>query len=1119
MQLNDSLDDDFLLGRSPLTYNISFNIVVIETKFISLASSFYPSDFHLRTSTQIIHLLQPFALIFFPSIRTSTRIIHLLQPFALILFPSIRTRLYFAMEYVELLKDMWSSISNYFNYHKILNENLTTLREKRRRLECREEDINTVLENAQNNRRKKAKREVENWLMEVQVVKDDAQQIEQEAGERRYFSRFSFLSQFEANMKKVDEMFESGNFPNGILIDVHQDEGNALLTAQLIGETTYKRNLENIWTCLEKGEIQSIGVWGMGGIGKTTVVTHIHDLLLENRDTFGHVYWVTVSKDSSIRRLQDAIAGKINLDFSKEEDEKIRAALLSEALQKKKKFVLLLDDVWEVYVPRAVGIPIGVDGGKLIITSRSRDVCLRMGCKEIIKMEPLSEVEAWELFNKTLERYNALSQNEEEIAKDIIKECGGLPLAIVTTARSMSVEYSIAGWRNALNELREHVEGHTIDMENDVFKILEFSYNRLNNEKLQECLLYCALFPEDYKIRRVSLIGYWIAEVLVEEMGSWQAERDRGHAILDKLENVCLLERCDNGKYVKMHDVIRDMAINISKKNSRFMVQIGRNLEDLPSDIEWSNNNVERASLMGSGVLSTLMFVPNWPKLSTLFLQNNMLSYSSRHTLDRGLPNSSFVHMLGLRVLNLSDTNIAFLPNSIYDKVKLRALILCNCPKLKRVGSLAKLKELRELNISDSQMETIPDGIEKLVHLKHFNWSSDSFYSNPLSNPLSNLFSYLVQLQCLRLDDSRLPDVGVEELSGLRKLEILEVKFSSLHNFNSYMMTEHYGRLTHYHVGLNGFGYFLSGETGICKAVTVEQFNLEGGKDNDDYHLVLPTNVQFFQIKQCHLPTGLLDVSQSLKMATDLKACLISRCKGIEYLWWVEDCIASLNTLWLDKLPSLRVLFKLRPIDIVRCSSLKSLYVSYCHNLKHLFTPELVKYHLKNLQSIHVGNCRQMEDLIVAAEVEEEEEEEEEEEVINQRHNLILCFPNLQSLMLEDLPKLKSIWKGTMTCDSLQQLTVFNCPKLRRLPLSVQINDGSGERRASTPPLKQIRGQKEWWDGLEWNTPHAKSIFEPLTTFESDTDYYSIISDFMIDVQDIFEDVCFLNRNFDAETM
>ncbi|KAL6328759.1 hypothetical protein AAG906_003776 [Vitis piasezkii] len=467
---------------------------------------------------------------------------------------------------------------------------------------------------------------------------------------------------------------------------------------------------------------------------------------------------------------------------------------------------------------------------------------------------------------------------------------------------------------------------------------------------------------------------------------------------------------------------------------------------------------------MRSRELSTLMFVPNWPKLSTLFLQYNIYYFAFRPTLDEVLPNSFFVHMLGLRVLDLSYTNIAFLPESIYDKVKLRALILCYCPKLNRV-----------LDISDNQMETIPDGIEKLVHLKHFHWSSSPDCSNPLSNPLSNLFSNLVQLQCLRLDDRRLPDVGVEELSGLRKLEILEVKFSSLHNFNSYMRTEHYRRLTHYRVGLNRFRYFPPELNGICKEVTVTACNLEGGKDNDDYHLVLPTNVQFFKIEECHLPTGLLDM------------------QGIEYLWSVEDCIASLNTLCLDELPSLRVLFKLRSTDTVRCSSLKNLYVSNCDNLKHLFTPELVKYHLKNLQSIHVGNCRQMEDLIVAAEV----EEEEEEEVINQRRNLILCFPNLQSLRLKDLPKLKSIWKGTMACDSLQQLTVWNCPELRRLPLSVQINDGSGERRASTPALKQIRGQKS--GGMGWNGTHLMPnlYLNPLLHTRL----------FRIGVNDIFEDV------------
>ncbi|XP_034678823.1 disease resistance protein At4g27190-like [Vitis riparia] len=364
------------------------------------------------------------------------------------------------MEYVEavltsigLLKDMWPSISKCFNYHKILDKNCKTLKEKMERLKSREQDIKIELQNAQY-QRKKEKKEVENWLKEVQNMKDDLERMEQEVGKGRIFSRLGFLRQSEEHIEKTDELLERGRFPEGILID-----------------------------------------------------------------------------------LQDVVAEKINLDLSKEEDERLRSALLFEALQKEKKFVLIFDDVWEVYPPREVGIPIGVDGGKLIITTRSREVCLKMGCKEIIKVEPLYEEEAWELFNKTLERYNALSQKEEKIAKDIVRECAGLPLAIVTTARSMSVAYDIAEWRNALNELREHVKGHTINMENDVFKILEFSYNRLNDEKLQECLLYCALFPEDYKIRRVLLIRYWIVEGLVEEMGSRQAERDRGHAILNKLEN------------------------------------------------------------------------------------------------------------------------------------------------------------------------------------------------------------------------------------------------------------------------------------------------------------------------------------------------------------------------------------------------------------------------------------------------------------------------------------------------------------------------------------------------------------------------------------------------------
>ncbi|KAJ9672855.1 hypothetical protein PVL29_026201 [Vitis rotundifolia] len=182
-----------------------------------------------------------------------------------------------------------------------------------------------------------------------------------------------------------------------------------------------------------------------------------------------------------------------------------------------------------------------------------------MGCKEMIKMEPLFEEE----------RYNALIQKEEEIAKDIIKECGSLPLAIVTTARSMSVVYSIARWRNALNELREHVKGHTIDMENDVFKILEFSYNRLNDEKLQECLLYCALFPEDFEIRRGHGYQHNDKEFSIHgenhKKSGRSSKRDRVVGSLAKLKKLRELNLSDNRM-----ETIPDVSKTWRSKTSRY---------------------------------------------------------------------------------------------------------------------------------------------------------------------------------------------------------------------------------------------------------------------------------------------------------------------------------------------------------------------------------------------------------------------------------------------------------------------------------------------------------------------------------------------------------------------
>jgi hypothetical protein len=98
----------------------------------------------------------------------------------------------------------------------------------------------------------------------------------------------------------------------------------------------FEENTNVIWSLLTKDEVSTIGIYGMGGVGKTTILQYIYNELLERPDICDHVWWVTVSQDFSINRLQNFIAKRLHLDLSSEDDNLHRAAKLSKKLMKKK---------------------------------------------------------------------------------------------------------------------------------------------------------------------------------------------------------------------------------------------------------------------------------------------------------------------------------------------------------------------------------------------------------------------------------------------------------------------------------------------------------------------------------------------------------------------------------------------------------------------------------------------------------------------------------------------------------------------------------------------------------------------------------------------------------------
>ncbi|KZV22602.1 disease resistance protein-like [Dorcoceras hygrometricum] len=187
----------------------------------------------------------------------------------------------------------------------------------------------------------------------------------------------------------------------------------------------------------------------MGGIGKTTLVKNLNNELEQRgpaRD-FGVIIWVTVSKETSVSRIQMQVAERLKMEVGMGQSEERMSVRLHERLRNEKRFLLILDDVWEAVDLDLVGIPRQEisSRGKIVITSRSLDVCREMETQVDLKVEALNPEEAWNLFCERAGEV-ALEERIRPIAKVVANECDGLPLAIIVVGASMRGKSVVSRW-------------------------------------------------------------------------------------------------------------------------------------------------------------------------------------------------------------------------------------------------------------------------------------------------------------------------------------------------------------------------------------------------------------------------------------------------------------------------------------------------------------------------------------------------------------------------------------------------------------------------------------------------------------------------------------------------
>ncbi|XVF18898.1 hypothetical protein REPUB_Repub11eG0063100 [Reevesia pubescens] len=833
-----------------------------------------------------------------------------------------------------LANKIFTHLDNYISRDK----NVRTLKRKLEELNAVKED-NESRKSVELQPRKKLKKEVEIWFRNVERTNSEIHNdLETEVRGSNLLSRGFLGANVPKWIQEVDELLQQGKNYDRLVIDDPQWIGQVLSTTILYGEGA-KNLMNEIWEYLIDDGVSKIGVWGMGGVGKTTIMKLINNQLLKETERFNTVIWTTVSKETNIAKLQNDIARAMHVSpFEDDVDETRRAGILKELLALKGKYVLILDDVWDTFSLEAVGIPEPSNGGKLVVTTRSLDVCRYFECQPV-RMLTLPKHDALNLF---LEKVGRDVLGHEELlptVESVAEQCSGLPLAIVTVASSMKGVRNIHEWRNALNELKRRAKSVN-KLDEKVLQPLQFSYDRLEDETVKQCFLYCALYPEDAEIFTDELIELWIAEGLVEELDSMQEEIDKGHTILNKLINNCLLE--NSVKYgeifVKLHDLVREMALGITRERPLFLVRAGMQLKEIPSVQEWAED-LDKVSLMENGGMQIppQMQPPKCQMLTTLLLSKCGI---------RSIPECFFEQMRGLKILDLSWNPIESLPNSISNLETLNALLLSGCESLKSVPSFSKLQALKRLNLERTNIKELPHGMERLVNLKYLNLCGMAITEVP-----KGIFS---KFSCLQHfvgygHFSGLPSVRGDEIGGLRKLEIFKGSFFDLKELSSYIQALH-------------------GRTEVPR-----EYNICVGND---------------------FTLGLV-----CKKWVELVSCRIYR-NGAEFPSNIEQL--GIRNCIVEFSEGVPVFLLFIPIPQGNFTSLKIIHISRCRNIKKLFSSDCVLQKLQNLVELLVFDCEEMEE-IIASESESEEERMGSSNTIefglpNLRELRLWALPNLKSI-------------------------------------------------------------------------------------------------------------------------
>ncbi|XP_057435894.1 disease resistance-like protein DSC1 isoform X2 [Lotus japonicus] len=720
------------------------------------------------------------------------------------------------------------------------------------------------------------------------------------------------------------------NITNDVLHQLSRLSKHTLNSKGLVGIGKSFADVEAL-LLKDSKDVRIIGIWGMGGIGKTTIAEQVFNKICSEYE--GSCFLSNVREDSTRH-------GIIYLK------EKLFSTLLAEDVKMKSpnglsddigrrisrmKVLIVLDDVNDSDQLELFGtVDTFGPGSRIIVTTRDQQVLIANKVDDILHVGELSSSESLELFNLIALNHSHLVREYYELTKRVVKYANGIPLVLKVLGHLLCGRDQKA-WESQLDKLMEMPS-------KKVYDVMILSYDDLDRKE-QQIFLDLACFFKGLNLKVDSI------KTLLKDN---ESDNSVAHG-LERLKDKALITISEDD-VVSMHDIIEEIAWEIVRQESREDIGSQSRLGDADDINKVLENDKGKEVVRSLRMHSSTMRTRKLKLSSHIFVMMSKLQfldfYSDHNILDSDvlLPKGLKSLPTELRYLRWWHYPLKSLPkkfcvNLLQNLVNLKQVKLYRCASLKELPDFSKATNLEEVNVMHCyDLTDVHPSIFTLDKLEKLELSRCSSLTSLTSN---------AQLSCLShvLCNSR----SLEELPDFSKATNLLVLDAS-----------YCDRLTNVHPSVFSLDKLEKLDLSFCSSLTSLTSNAQ------------LSCLSHLNLQSCSKLTEFSVTSENmveLKLGgTKIKALPPSfgSQRKLEILYLEETIIESLPSCMVN-------LTRLRYLDLRFCSmlqtipefppSLETLLIQDCSSLKTASFPSTAtKQFQENKKRVEFFNCERLDE-------------------------------------------------------------------------------------------------------------------------------------------------------------